>query len=308
MSLFPRLVHPIPATRRAYSSFFSSKPGGGRYFNSAKPPKSVVASHGVKKGNSDTNVSSHPGDATDGAQGNNGAQGNSGHKKYKMKDESSLSSPHGQTPLSPATNSLATSINTESSPTSSHPSPNSTPSPAVTQRPTQPSHPTLNPQDYKLHQFFSLHRPLLLLSQPSSIIFEAPPPPRNSLFSQEASSTEHAPPPPLHLGTLDDPPEASPESDADAARQLGRALVMSRVGTTVSWENTLRRLGLDVELELGRAELKQEMEREWVEVMLDSTKRKRRKKMKKHKYVPDLIITSSRAFRMLRVFRCLNLS
>jgi len=300
MSLFPRLLHPIPATRRAYSSFFSSKPGGGRYFNSAKPPKSVVASHGVKKGNSDASAAPHPGDATDGVQGNNGAQGNSGHLKYKMKDESSLSSPHSQTPSPPATNSLATSINAESSPTSSPTSSTSAPSPTVTQRPTQPPHPTLSPQDYKLHQFFSLHRPLLLLSQPSSVIFEPPPPPHNSLFSQEAPSTEHAPPPPLHLGTLDDPPEASPESDADAARQLGRALVMTRVGSTVSWENTLRRLGLDVELESGRAELKQEMEREWVEVMLDSTKRKRRKKMKKHKLKKRRRLTRSQRIKIGR--------
>ncbi|KAJ3553862.1 hypothetical protein NM688_g3393 [Phlebia brevispora] len=32
---------PLPATRRAYSIF--SKPGGGRYFNSSKPPTSASA-------------------------------------------------------------------------------------------------------------------------------------------------------------------------------------------------------------------------------------------------------------------------
>lgn len=37
MAVLSALLHrPLPTTRRAYSIF--SKPGGGRYFNSAKPP------------------------------------------------------------------------------------------------------------------------------------------------------------------------------------------------------------------------------------------------------------------------------
>jgi hypothetical protein len=59
--------------------------------------------------------------------------------------------------------------------------------------------------------------------------------------------------------------------------------VLNRVGETVAWEATLRHLGSDVEKEVERIESKQEMQREWNEVLLDSTKRKKRKKMKKHK-------------------------
>lgn len=82
--------------------------------------------------------------------------------------------------------------------------------------------------------------------------------------------------------TFDDPPEASPESDADAARQLARAMVVHKVGAALLWEQTLQRLGLDdaknrlEEVNLAQAEF---------DAAMDSTKRKRRKKMKKHKYV-----------------------
>jgi hypothetical protein len=142
-------------------------------------------------------------------------------------------------------------------------------------------HPVMSPEDYKLHQFFSLHRPLLLHAQPTSAIFDSPSQPFD-MFVPPLSQNK-APPPPAHLRTLDDPPEASPEADADAARQLARALVMNRVGGTISWENTLGRLGLDGHTEEGRAELAQKWVREWETVYADSVKRKRKKKMKKHK-------------------------
>lgn len=59
--------------------------------------------------------------------------------------------------------------------------------------------------------------------------------------------------------------------------------MMNRAGGVVDWENTLRRLGLDVEEEAERVGSKVQMEKEWQDVLMDSTKRKRRKKMKKHK-------------------------
>ena len=59
---------------------------------------------------------------------------------------------------------------------------------------------------------------------------------------------------------------------------------MNQVGGTVAWEATLRRLGLDVNKEEGRIRLKETLAKE-LEMVLDSTKRKRRKKMKKHKWV-----------------------
>lgn len=127
-------------------------------------------------------------------------------------------------------------------------------------------HPTLKPHELKLHHFFSLHRPYLLLDQSVSKLFESHPTGKASL----ADNTQNA-----LLGTIDDPPEASPEADADAARQLSRALVVNRVGNTVNWDQTLSRLGLHVEREAPAVEN--------VRIDLDSTKRKRRSKMKKHK-------------------------
>jgi hypothetical protein len=58
---------------------------------------------------------------------------------------------------------------------------------------------------------------------------------------------------------------------------------MNRAGAAMAWEHTLRGLGLDVDLEEGRAGLKEQWAREWHDMMMDSTKRKRKKKMKKHK-------------------------
>jgi hypothetical protein len=88
-----------------------------------------------------------------------------------------------------------------------------------------------------------------------------------------------------HSWLLDEFPEASVDADAAAARQLTRALTINHAGATVAWENTLRRLGLDVNKDAERVNLQQQWNKEWQEVMLDSTKRKRRKKMKKHKLV-----------------------
>lgn len=79
---------------------------------------------------------------------------------------------------------------------------------------------------------------------------------------------------------VDDTPEPSPEADADAARQLARALVVNHVGASLAWEATLKRLGLDETK--GRAEEVSLAEEEF-QIYMDSTKRKRRKKMKKHK-------------------------
>jgi len=76
--------------------------------------------------------------------------------------------------------------------------------------------------------------------------------------------------------TLEDPPETTPEADADTARLLARTLAMNAVSSAVSWEATLRRLGLNLseDATLGGPSIE-----------LDSTKRKRRTKMKKHKCV-----------------------
>lgn len=76
--------------------------------------------------------------------------------------------------------------------------------------------------------------------------------------------------------------EFEPEDkDATAALQLNRALIMHRAGAKVAWDNTLRELGVKVDPDPDLIEM--ERWNKWEEAMMDSTKRKRRKKMKKHK-------------------------
>lgn len=226
------LRRPLPATRRAYSIF--SKPGGGRYFNSTKPPTSTNSS--------------------------------------KAKVESSTSNPNGEVTSSgsageDATSQPPASIKPEAKPMTT------LQSLGVNFAP-HPVHPPINPHDLKLHQFFSLHRPLLTVSQPVSSIFET--------SFNTAAWPPKAPMTSTHLGTIDDPPEASPESDADAARQLARALVANRVGASLSWEAALKRLGLDLTAEHEQEVCQAQAE---FDMYMDSTKRKRRRKMKKHKCV-----------------------
>ncbi|KAL7283620.1 hypothetical protein ACG7TL_003055 [Trametes sanguinea] len=135
-----------------------------------------------------------------------------------------------------------------------------------------PVHPRINAQDLKMHQFFSLHRPLLTIAQPPSSLFESHP----TIFPAPSNSTSET----SQFGSHEDSTDVSPEADADAARQLARAMVVNRIGASLAWEETLQRLGLDVTS--GRAEEVSMAEAEF-EMYMDSTKRKRRKKMKKHK-------------------------
>lgn len=230
MSSFSTFLRPLPAVRRAYSVY--TKPGGGRFFNAAKP---LTQSSNSNK----TEV-----DAT-----------------------SSTNSAEQTTPGSIVEDAKPSPPNVESK--STFP-----PSPIGINFAPLPVHPPVNSQDLKLHQFFSLHRPLLTISQPVSTVFE--------------STTGHFAYPPLadaeaaRYGAIDEPPETSPESDADAARQLARALVSSRVGAALSWQDTLKKLGLD-DSKVHAAELSQAQAE--YDVYMDSTKRKRRRKMKKHKCV-----------------------
>ncbi len=79
------------------------------------------------------------------------------------------------------------------------------------------------------------------------------------------------------------------DADAETARQLNRALTMSRTGSTAAWEATLRRLGLDVSQQPDRIGLLEQFKQDWSNVIMDSVKRKKKKKMKKHKYVFPLL-------------------
>jgi hypothetical protein len=272
MFLFPHRLHPAAARGRAYSSFFSNKAGGGRYFNSAKPPKSVV-SPAANKGKIDAPSSSA--DAPDGINSTSNSNSSNGGDHHQMKASDQTTSVSSTGHAKSSRDTLASSPHTSTSAPS--PLPHVHP-----QHSTLLHHPSVDSKDFKLHQFFSLHRPLLLLSHPTSTIFEQTPylPPSNPLSLLSAGTADA---PPANLGTLDNPPEASAEADADAARQLARALMMNRVGGTIAWEATLRHLGLDVSLEEGRVSTREQCEKEWEEIVMDSTKRKRRSKMKKHK-------------------------
>ncbi|KAJ7724488.1 hypothetical protein DFH07DRAFT_971247 [Mycena maculata] len=254
MSAFTRQflhLHTIPAARRSYSSFFS-KPGGGRYFNSHKPAaKPVVAANSTKE------------------------------PAVPSQDADPASAPASGSGPGPATQLL----NPDDSPTSvASPPRSSTLVPlaasAVRHPEGSPSHPVISPKDFQLHQFFSIHRPLLLLSNPPSI-FSTPPPSAPLFYTPPQNYEWHSLLPDEVVGHSDDSAD-SPVDDADTARQLTRGLTMARVEATVSWESTLRRLGVDVESAANDLRAT-EWNQEWEDILADSVKRKRRKKMKKHK-------------------------
>ncbi|KAJ3807529.1 hypothetical protein F5876DRAFT_79616 [Lentinula aff. lateritia] len=239
MTPWTRIFH-TPAARRT-SSYFSSKAGGGRYFNSAKPlsaPATPKKATGV--------------DRTDSS--NNGVTG----QALKVAEESSSSRRETLTRSSV---------------------PEFVPS----------THPVIGDKDFKLHQFFSLHRPLLLLSDPPSILRSSPP---TSIFSLSKPPSAHA------LPATEASPEFAAASDAEAARTLARALAINRAGATFVWEETLKHIGLDVNLEPGRVGLQERLDKELQEVRLDSTRRKKRKKMKKHKLKKRRRLTRSQRLKM----------
>jgi hypothetical protein len=252
MSAFARLLH-VPASRRTYSSFFSSKSGGGRYFNSAKKSATVTLKNNTNADPSEVQKESGSANQNAGASQNpiTEAQSSQTASGSASSDESSKTiTPQTMeisNPFAEISNSLVPQL-------------------------------IITPKDFKTHQFFSLHRPLLLISQPTSIF--RPVPPNHSIFD-----ALQLPPPAASQNPLgfDPASELSIDADAEAARQLTRALTMNKAGATVSWENTLKLLGLDVAQEVDRVNLQQQFDKEWQEVMMDSTKRKRRKKMKKHK-------------------------
>ncbi|KAG6916610.1 hypothetical protein DXG01_006167 [Tephrocybe rancida] len=268
MSAFARFLRPQPASRRAYSSFFSSKSGGGgRYFTSAKPSKVVVTGKGTAP---KVEPSAEP--AVDGAQaagvsGGNGSPNtvvNAAEQATKAASQPSPSSSTTSTPSAPGSGSTTETVHTSNATSN-----------AFQHR---PPHPMVNARDFKLHQFFSLHRPLLLLARPHSILESAN---AASFIPDEAIKSEPHSAVPQWL--LDEFPEATPDADAAAARQLSRALTMSHAGSAVAWEDTLRRLGLDVDKDADRVALQEKLDKEWQDVLMDSRRRKRKKKMKKHK-------------------------
>ncbi len=132
----------------------------------------------------------------------------------------------------------------------------------------------------------------MLLSNPQSIFASAPadaplfPPSVEKSDVGNAGDVDKLPPSPFTSLNLDGSyatPYGTMDGDAEAARQLHHAMTMHRLGAVVSWEQTLKTLGLDVSQDTERIQLREQWEREWEDVMMDSVKRKRKKKMKKHK-------------------------
>ncbi|KIM48749.1 hypothetical protein M413DRAFT_437927 [Hebeloma cylindrosporum] len=260
MSALSRFI--IPSSRRSCSSYFSSKSGGGRYFNLTKPPKNpVVATNNKPKNDSPAEVQS---DKVQSASAGAGVVGT------------------GPIAESPSTPNAAPSESSSSGGTTTTTTSPLSLSDAFAEFSQQhvPQQLAINSKDFKIHQFFSLHRPLLLISQPGTIF--RPAPPNHPIFSPPQEQPEAKEPAYLKYG-LDAPLDPFIDADAEAARQLTRALTMSKAGSMLAWENTLKHLGIDVSKDADRMNLQQQFDKEWEEVLLDSTKRKRRKKMKKHK-------------------------
>ncbi|KAK2466724.1 hypothetical protein APHAL10511_000982 [Amanita phalloides] len=299
MSALHRL---LPASRRSYSSFSSSKSGGGRFFNSAKPPKSSVIATATRQPSK-----SPPNAAVNASDGSDSREGGINAKDCQAVESTpgSVDAPSTQpgavgsstpTMTNPGETDNASAPQGDSRASNTHP-PNA---PTTTPWFLHSPHLAVKAKDFKLHQFFSMHRPLLLLSNPPSIFHTSVPsdflPPAQPSPSEEpifTSDTHDLPALPANVlssvynspstvTVFDQLPETSPEGDSETARQLTRAIAMNKAGAMAEWEATLRRLGLDVEMEPQRVEMKEQMEKEW-EVMMDSTKRKRRKKMRKHK-------------------------
>ncbi|KAH9484455.1 hypothetical protein JR316_0003937 [Psilocybe cubensis] len=261
MSALYRLLY-LPASRRSYSSYFSSKSGGGRYFNSAKSPKNAVV---PAKNNTKTDS---PAEVTQDSVQSTATRPNA------VVSSSIAESKSSPTNASTSTSAPSTSENTTNA--ASQPSDLANAFSEFTNNHIPQV--SISSKDFKMHQFFSLHRPLLLISQPTSIFRQVPA--NYPLFSALQPEVEHPPAPKYGLGTTKD---LFIDPDAEAARQLTRALTLSKAGATLAWEKTMKHLGLDVSKDADRINLQQQFDKEWEEVLLDSTKRKRRKKMKKHK-------------------------
>jgi hypothetical protein len=154
----------------------------------------------------------------------------------------------------------------------------------LSKEPVLLQHPHPAAETLHLHKFFSLERPLLLLThpQPTNIIFSGSP---SGAFERLGQTTRHANTNAENLAEhlkmangefgmgIEDP-----DADADAARLLSRSLVMQNITSRMEWDTALSRLGFksDTDMESLKAAM--------ASIQMDSVKRKRRKKITKHKY------------------------
>ncbi|KAH8827040.1 hypothetical protein DL96DRAFT_1229019 [Flagelloscypha sp. PMI_526] len=257
MSSLPRFL----TTRRAYSSFFSSRQGGGRYFTSSKPAKPAVTKRDGKHSPRSTAITTTSASDT--------LETTSPTTEEPPKDPQTP----GETTNKPST----TLLSDNATPTPLSDSQPAFPHPLLTPnfRHAQiPPHPILDIKDLRVHEFFAAHRPLLHLQDPASL-WKPSLPPTAPVFEPPVASA-------MSISTSTAIQEVV-DADAEVARQLTRALSMHRAGGAAAWEATLKRLGLDVSQSPERVEENLKLAQEWEDVQMDSTRRKKRKKMKKHK-------------------------
>lgn len=271
MSALGHLIHRSSVARRSYSSF-----GGGRFFNSSKPPKTPVV---AAKNKSNTSESSPKDSAT-----KTSSTTNSVNSSNLNPSSSNAKPPSDATSSQPSTDegfrqpSMSSSAYLGTHSTNSY------------HGPFNP-HPFVNTKDFKIHQFFSLHRPLLLISNPPSMF--TPPPAsapllRSSSLDSLTSKTiggDVLSPSPSGVLNLDGTYgyNVNVDEDVETARQLHYVITKNRVGAVAEWETVLKKMGLDMSQDAERVQLREQMDKEWEEVLMDSVKRKRKKKMKKHK-------------------------
>lgn len=297
MSLvFARLLarkRPVITPQRTYS-FFWSKSGNPRYFTSNKPPKVASTTQQQVQGA----TKNHPGSSTTSAAA----------VTSEPKRPSELLASADPEPADTKTPPAPEPLPAASSPERSHTSPSSSVLSPVLPPMSFPQaaedlEQLLSPSrdTVALHSFFSLHRPMVLLP-----VHPAP----ASLFSALSSSSPEPveEDPSLILGLNSKDPQVlmatgeliSPgipaqlkreqeesqrqqaameesEREAEAARWLTRSLFVHRVGGAMAWEKQLK--------VWGDAQASDVVQAVKYMVRLDSTKRKRKKKMTKHKYV-----------------------
>jgi len=299
--VFSRLLarkRPVITPQRTYS-FFWSKSGTARNFTSNKLPKVASGSQPQQQVQGATN--NQPGSSTTTTTTSAAAVANEPKRPELLAstdhEPADTKTPPAPEPL-PAASSPERSLTPPSSSVLSPVLP-----PVSFPQTAEDLEQLLSPSrdTVALHSFFSLHRPMVLLP-----VHPAP----ASLFSALSSSSpeplEDDPPPILGLNSKE--PQVlmatgeliSPgipaqlkreqeenqrqqaameecEREAEAARWLTRSLFVHRVGGAMQWAEQLKAWG-----EAQSSVVVQAVEHQ---VRMDSTKRKRKKKMSKHKYV-----------------------
>lgn len=251
-------THAFGSSSRAYS-YFSQRPG--RFFTPARRPGTPADGSKIVGAAGNGSV----------AALSSGIGAESGASSVSSLEASASSSGAAQTSSSSSSSSVNSTVQKDA--TSGLP-------------PTAPLlHPQLPLPSLHLHDFFAQHRPLLMLDQPLSQLFQSTPtsspfPPTlsgsaASIISSTESTADNAAL--ARAMGFDISGQSDAEADADVARVLARAMVVQRIQASREWGSVMTQLGLS-----GSPNHDEQAVMDAV-VSLDSVKRKRRKKMNKHK-------------------------